>query len=305
MAKKVLVTGAYGFLGRHTAAHYSGQGWNVIGVGHGQWAQEEWSRWGLSEWHHGSVSIDSLREIGTQPNVIVHCAGSGSVSYSIEQPLVDFKKNVDSTLQILEFIRSYSSNTRLVLPSSAAVYGKVNEVPIRTDSPLRPVSPYGVNKKIAEELCQTYATYYGTEISIIRLFSVGGRGLTKQLLWDASRKVKENNYEFFGTGNEVRDWIHVEDAASLLYQAHERASRHVPIVNAGSGNGVSVRQILSRLFQCYGLVQSPSFSGDARKGDPDSYVADVSQALSWGWKPEKTWEDMVDEYSEWFKGACP
>ena len=236
--KVVLITGAAGFIGQHVAQVYLREGWEVHGIGRGSWTLV--TEVGLQSWHCGDVTLDRLVELGLRPDVIVHCAGGSSVGVSIQRPAVDFDHTVKSTSNVLEFIRLYSPATRLIYPSSAAVYGHVTQMPINEDVHANAVSPYGLHKRMAELLCELYARQFGISIAIVRLFSIYGPGLRKQLLWDACLKYESGSTEFFGTGNEVRDWLHVSDIARLLFIAKDKASIACPIVNAGSGIGVKV-----------------------------------------------------------------
>jgi len=76
-------------------------------------------------------------------------------------------------------------------------------------------------------------------------------------------------------------------------------------VNGGAGQGVSVREVLSELFDCFNRRDAPQFSGATRSGDPLHYIADTNRLRSWGWQPKTLWRDGVREYAEWFrKGAA-
>jgi len=305
MVKIALVTGAYGFIGRHVAQQLARGGWRVIGLGHGSWARDEWQKWGIAEWHVADVTLEALITYGGKPDLLVHCAGSGSVGFSMTRPHQDFQRTVDATVAVLEFARLHAPQTHVVYPSSAGVYGVVEKLPIAETDPLAPVSPYGVHKRVAEEMCCSYARYFGVSIAIVRLFSVYGTGLRKQLLWDACMKIKNGENTFFGSGMETRDWLHVDDAASLLLAAGERASTECPIVNGGSGQGVLVRELLSELFVCFDRSDTPQFSGATRSGDPLHYIADISRLSGWAWQPKMPWRQGVREYAEWFKKVNP
>ncbi len=295
-----LVTGAAGFLGRYVARAAAEHGYQVIGLGHNA-GREDMRTWGLSAWQEGDVTLEALQSIGGDVDVVFHCAGGASVALSMQNPIADFSRTVEASLAVLEFARTAPRPVRVVIPSSAAVYGAVEDMPIRISSPSNPASPYGVHKKMVEDLCQSYSKYYDVESSIVRLFSVYGQGLKKQLLWDASHKILAGDTVFAGTGLETRDWLHVEDAAQLLLAAAPRASRACPTVNGGSGESVAVRDIICCLAEQLGGTETPSFTGTTRSGDPLHYQADISQALAWDWKPIWHWRDGVKAYADWFR----
>jgi UDP-glucose 4-epimerase len=236
------------------------------------------------------------------PSTIIHCAGGGSVAFSIADPLADFERTVVSTAHVLEYVRLNAPSCRVVYPSSASVYGSVETVPIREDCPAAPISQYGTHKLMAEEMVSSYSRQFGTPASIVRFFSIYGCGLRKQLLWDASCKIGSGTFSFMGTGEETRDWLHVEDAADLLNMANQHASSDCPTVNGGSGRGLTVREILQHLGR--NLVEREvtlEFSGLARLGDPGRFVACIEIAKSWGWCPTRDWMHGVAEYAAWWK----
>lgn len=299
--KTALVTGAYGTIGRYVASTLAARNWRVIGLGHGEWSAEDQTAWGLSSWYEGDVSLSNLRALDSRPILIVHCAGSGVVGASISAPHCDFQRTVASTAAVLEFLRVDCPEAVLVYPSSAAVYGVADRLPMIESSPLHPTSPYGVHKKIAEELVVEHARLFGLNAAVVRLFSIYGEGFRKQLLWDACQRISGNESVFFGTGNETRDWLHVSDAAALLIHAAGHASSLCPVVNGGFGNSVSVSDVLTELFRLMGRRDNPSFCGTQRPGDPLHYHADMRQASAWGWQPKIDWRDGLARYVSWFK----
>ncbi len=299
---KVLVTGAHGFLGRYVAQHFSEKGFEVTGIGHGSWTDNEYEDWGISSWHSCDITQKNLEKYSGAPDAIVHCAGSSSVGASVKSPESDFQKSVLVLFNLLEFIRKNQIKCRIVYPSSAAVYGKAINFPINENSELNPISFYGVNKVLSEQLCLFYSKNYSIPITIIRFFSLYGRHLKKQLLWDACLKISENSLNFSGTGNEIRDWLHVSDAASLIKFGFDNASIAPQIVNGGSGKGASVRTIIEELLQQFGKKNNIiHFSNQSRNGDPDAYIADISKSIKWGWCPKTGLKDGIKDYVQWFK----
>ena len=305
MAELALVTGAYGFVGRHVARALAARGAHVIGIGHGSWGRDEWRRWGVAEWHTADVSVDTLTTHAGEPDLVIHCAGSGSVAFSMTHPLQDWQRTVGTTLAVLEYLRLQRPAARLVIPSSAGVYGKAQRMPILTSEALAPVSPYGVHKKMAEDLCRSYAQHFGVRSALVRLFSVYGIGIRKQLLWDACMKLSQGPATFAGTGLETRDWLHVDDAAQLLLVAAEYASAECPVVNGAAGVAVSIHEVVQLIAAHFGSDAQMAFSGATRAGDPTHYQADVSDALAWGWAPQRNRVAEMNAYVDWFRGGAP
>lgn len=299
MRQRILITGAAGFIGRHVAAAYAKRGTHVTGIGRGEFAEHE--KFGISEWIQGEVTLDSLAKHAGRPDVIVHCAGGSSVGLSMEKPYHDFVQTVDTAAQVLEFMRVWARTARLVYPSSGAVYGRATQLPITEEAPLKPISPYGVHKLMAEQLCKSYAESYGLSVIVVRLFSVYGKGLRRQLLWDACQKITAGRNDFFGTGFETRDWLHVSDAANLLMVAAENADMACPTVNGGTGMGATVQEVLRELYSAFGQCGMPEFIDGIRAGDPAHFQANISLAQAWGWQPRISWQEGLREYATWFR----
>src|SRR4029077_722043 len=141
-----------------------------------------------------------------------------AVGASLQAPLEDFTRTTNSTATLLEWLRNYSPRSKLVVASSAAVYGDTQGVPAAESRPPAPVSPYGYHCLMFEQLCQEYSQVFGLHTAVVRLFSVYGEGLRKQLLWDCAGKLVApgERIELGGTGEEVRDWVHVDDAVAML-----------------------------------------------------------------------------------------
>ncbi|MDO6732147.1 NAD-dependent epimerase/dehydratase family protein [Marinovum sp. 2_MG-2023] len=298
--KRAVVTGAAGFIGRHITQHLARQGCHVSGIGHSEMSDEDRKILSLEKWYPGGISASSLAAASDGADVIFHCAGSGSVPLSLQRPMVDFNRNVVSTAEVLNFSRE-NGKIPVVFLSSAGIYGRTHDMPIQVTTASNPISPYGINKRMGETLVQQYATYFDVPCVIVRLFSVYGNGLRKQLLWDASHKLNRGELSFFGTGEETRDWIHVEDAAELIVQLWSGASTEVPILNGATGEKVAIRRIIQRLASCYGVTDPISFNGEVRPGDPRDYVADVTASLATGWTPRVSLEDGLARYATWFQ----
>ncbi|MDD5400395.1 MAG: NAD-dependent epimerase/dehydratase family protein [Sulfurimonas sp.] len=300
--KKILITGAKGFLGSHISKYFKNLKFETYGIGHGDLLVEECRMIGLDYWFKSDVNIKAIKEINEKFDVVIHCGGSGSVGFSMENPYEDFKKTVDGTLEVLEYIRLYNPNAHLIYPSSPAVLGECNDEPIAENYIGKPVSPYGYHKKIAEDLCQSYSEKYDIKVSIVRLFSVYGNGLRKQLLWDAYNKMILSNseVEFWGTGSETRDFIHVEDVMDLFLKLLSIEDKFI-ILNGGSGVKHSVYDVVNLIKEILHSDIKIVFNNQRNLGNPIYYHSDISKTKKLGWEPVVNFNQGVKEYIKWVK----
>ncbi len=118
--------------------------------------------------------------------------------------------------------------------------------PIPESAALAPMSPYGHHKRMMEQLCQSYVQSFGVRCMVVRLFSVYGPNLRKQLLWDICSRLRseQRTLNLGGTGAEIRDWTDVRDVVRLLARVAEAPWQDdFGVINGGSGRGVSVAGI--------------------------------------------------------------
>jgi UDP-glucose 4-epimerase len=304
----VWITGANGFIGRHLARALADDGHAVHGVGHGALDDAERRVLGLRTWLNGEIDAANLHALAAasgSPSAIFHLAGGSSVGLSIAQPFEDFSRTVASTARLLEWLRVSAPECRLIAASSAAVYGADHDGAISENAKLAPMSPYGQHKQMMEQLCSSYATSFGVRSTVMRLFSVYGTHLRKQLLWDICSRLQkgERELELGGTGAEQRDWTDVRDVVRLFVKinAHPRRAAF-EIINGGSGRGTTVAEIAGMLVENWGDEIFVRYSGSVRAGDPFSLLADDARlrGLPFDWQIP-IGQGLAD-YVRWFKG---
>ena len=297
----ILITGTKGFLGQNVASYFSENGWEVIGIGHGHFSLEEMKKYGLSEWYEGDITMDLLCSIKKNIDIVLHCAGGSSVSIAQNEPELDFLKTVLSISNLLRYISIYQRHALVIYPSSAAVYGNSKSNYISEEAPLNYLSFYGLHKKISEDICIFYSRYFGIRVKIIRFFSLYGDGLKKQLLWDTCQKIISKNYHFTGSGFEKRDWLHVTDAARLIYLIGNSNRDEFEILNGGTGVGHTTSYVINRIFNLFELTKKPIFSKSKIESDPNKLIANVSKIQSYCLFPLVSLDKGISSYVDWFK----
>jgi UDP-glucose 4-epimerase len=269
---KVLVTGANGFVGSAVARVAAAAGWRVTRV-----ARRKLD--GSPDVRVCDYSIASLSALiqEVEPACIVHGAGAASVAASVENPDADFSSSVALMQRLLEGVRRSGRHPLLVYASSAAVYGNPATLPVEEGAPLKPISPYGFHKMMCERLMEEYAAWYGQPGLCMRAFSLLGETQRRLLIWDVFRKALAGPVELSGTGEESRDYLHVDDYARLLLVAAQRHPGGFDALNAASGRAVTVREVAERILAITGRPGPLSFNGKVRPGDPKEWRADVAR----------------------------
>ena len=294
-----LVTGCFGFLGGMVVEELAKAGWRVAGIGHGRRGLP------LAKAVEAAVGLQGVKDLVAtfgQPQLVVHCAGTGSVGKAQADPFGEFQRSVGVTADLIEALRQDAPDAVLVYPSSAAVYGESGKPALAEDDPLAPVSVYGSHKLACEELLRSAARDQGLKTRVVRFFSLYGEGLRKQLLWDTCAKLASGGIELamFGTGDERRDFMHGRDAARLILQLGDPALGDFVLVNGGTGRATTVRAIAERLATQTGRFVNLSFDGAKHPGNPTSLVADAGKlAHEIGFKPQTELASGIAAYARW------
>jgi len=240
-------------------------------------------------------------------DAVMHFAASADVGESLRVPAKYFENNVTKTLMLLDAMLKFGVK-RLVFSSTCSVYGAAGSDSIAESAPIRPINPYGISKRIVEDILATYATAYGMRSYCLRYFNAAGADpdgsigedhtpethLIPLALRVAAGRISQLN--ILGSdyptrdGTGVRDFIHVSDLCS----AHALCLRELlndgdgGIYNVGVGRGYSVLEVVAAVEEVTGLKVSRQICA-RRPGDPPSLVADsrlIQQQL--GWRPQYT-----------------
>jgi UDP-glucose 4-epimerase len=310
----VVVTGAAGYIGGQCALQLLDAGHTVVGIDRRPLPHH---LAGLMEFVQTDFDSDQsyMKIIQSQPDAIIHCAGTSLVGPSIEHPSDYYNNNVVKTLHLLGIVLNALPRTRFIFSSSAATYGTpVAGLPCQETDALKPISPYGESKMMVEQILAAYHRAYNLDYVAFRYFNACGadprarHGQEPGATHIIARVLESivNGQEFVLNGNNydthdgtcVRDYVHVADIA----QAHVAAlSRDIPagVYNLGSNTGISNREIINAAERITDRTVQVTV-GTAREGDPGVLVANAdkfNKLVSWR---RYQLDDIIQHAWKWY-----
>ncbi len=297
---KIIIIGSKGFIGHHLLNHYREVGYEV-------WGADVINDYTEKNYYFlidaSNADYRSVFE-RLEYDLCINCSGAASVPDSMENPMRDFHLNTLNVYKLLEAIRIFQPACRLINLSSAAVYGNPVKLPVaETDLP-NPLSPYGTHKLLAEQICKEYYDFFKIRSCNLRLFSVYGPGLRKQLFWDLYNKAVANTpFTLYGTGFESRDFINVADLVKAIDIVGRCSAFEADIVNVANGEEILIKDAVSIFLGFFRHKTSYFFSGETREGDPKNWLADISRLRSCGYQQSIEIYDGLKTYYEWVKSG--
>ena len=336
MKEKILVTGGTGYIGSHTTVELINSGYEVVIIDN------------LS--NSSDDALDGIEKItGVRPSfakfdlcdydileqffqeyegikAIIHFAASKAVGESVEKPLLYYKNNLQSLINILELMGKYDL-PNIAFSSSCTVYGQPEKLPVTEKSPILPAeSPYGNTKQISEEIIRdTLKSNSSLNAISLRYFNPVGAhesaeigelplGIPANLIPFITQTAAGLRKELrvFGEdyntpdGTAIRDYIHVVDLAKAHVIAVERMMQqkqkaNYEIFNLGTGNGFSVLEVIKAFESSTGVKLNYRIV-DRREGDIEQVWADTTIANNeLGWKAELGIESMMSSAWKWQK----
>jgi UDP-glucose 4-epimerase len=301
---KALVTGGAGFIGSNVCRLLLAKGWEVVVLdnlmsGYRQNLVEA-PRFAFVE---GDVrDAAAVRRAIAGCGVVFHLAASVGNKRSIDQPLVDAEINLLGTIQVLEAARE-AGVARIVVSSSAGIFGELKTLPIAEDHPLDPDTPYGVSKLAEEKVSLAYSKLHGIEVACLRYFNVFGPNQRFDAYGNVIpifvfRALRGEPIHIFGDGEQTRDFVNVADVAEANLNA-ALAKGVIGSFNIGSGTRISINALVATLQSIIG-GRMEVLHGPPRPGDVRDSLADIAKARAQlGYAPSVDLIAGLRTYVDW------
>ncbi len=334
MNKQVLVTGGTGYIGSHTVVELQNEGFEVIivddlsnsyievldNIEKISGIRPHFEEFNLCDKQKTDALFEKYKDIKS----IIHFAASKAVGESVEKPLLYYRNNLVSIMNLLEAMRTYNV-PNIVFSSSCTVYGQPDILPVTESAPFKPAeSPYGNTKKICEDILRdTSASDKNINTIALRYFNPIGAH-ESALIGEIPKGVPNNLIPFvtqtaagireelsvFGDdydtpdGSCIRDYIHVVDLAKAHVVAVKRLlekknKKNYEFFNLGTGTGTSVLEVVKSFEKVSGEKLKYKIVG-RREGDIEKVWADTSFSNEeLGWKTEKTLDEALLSAWKW------
>ena len=297
---KVLVLGGHGFIGSHVVEALSGDGHFVRAYArHGSETQLN------AEWFPGDfLDKGKLSEALLGMDAVVHCISTTVPVTSASNYRYDIESNLIGTVELLQLMEAQGIERLIHFSSGGTVYGNPEHNPVNEAAPLNPISSYGAVKVAIEKYIEIFRLSGKIKPVVLRPSNpygerqahTGVQGLISTLLNNA---IDERETEIYGDGSSVRDYIHVKDLANLVSEILK--TDQCGIYNAGSGEGLSINQVISVIESTTGLSVPRKYL-DARDFDVNEIVLDNSLAFEhFGWKATTSLVDGISKQYQWLK----
>jgi nucleoside-diphosphate-sugar epimerase len=303
-----LVTGGAGFIGSHLTEELVRRGHTVRVVDSlitGKRRNlDHIAGVELLEGDLADLSVAQRAVVGI--DFVLHQAAIPSVPRSVKDPITSNRANIDASVNILVAARD-AGVRRLVYAGSSSAYGDTPTLPKREDMPTNPLSPYALQKLVAEQYCQMFTRLYGFETVTIRYFNVFGPrqdpgspysgviSLFSTALLEGTQPV------IYGDGEQTRDFTYVANVVDGVLRACEAPRAAGEVINVACGTRISLNELLRVMNRLVGSNIQPVYR-EPRAGDVRDSQADITKAATLlGYRPTVSLEQGLARTLEWCK----
>lgn len=303
---KILVTGGAGFIGSHVVDGYLKNKHEVAVVSHFSSGERESLNKKAKFYKADIRNKEVLEKVfkDFKPEVVNHHAGHTSVKESVENPSYDAEINIIGSINVFELAVKYGVR-RIIFPSTGgSLYGEAVKLPANENTPIKPISPYGVSKYCVEIYLDYFKRLYGIERVILRYANVygpregplGKTGVVEIFIW---KILKGEKPVVFGNGTQTYDYIFVEDVvrANILALNGKEG-----IYNIGTGTETSLNELIEIISKVLGREVKPEYA-PPRKGEVKRISLDGGRAKKeLKFTPKYSLEEGIRRTIEWYRG---
>jgi UDP-glucose 4-epimerase len=283
-AKKICVTGAAGFIGRHLCAELLHRGHEIIAIDNYRRSSETDIAHLLKNdrfhfWFGDVRSYDQLRQLMDGAEVVYHLAAQSSVMTAEDTRDYTFETNVIGTFNVLKAAAS-NAVSRVIFTSSREVYGEVSHLPVAESQAFNAKNAYGISKAAGEQYCRLFHNREGVDTVVFRLANVYGNGDRDRVIPIFLQRIANGEaIEIYG-GDQVIDFISVRKVAEVLIAAMEMDAIGDYPINVGSGRGTTLMALANKMQSLHNgksvrIEKLPSRDAEVRK-----FTADISRFKS-------------------------
>ncbi len=299
---KAVVTGGAGFIGSTLVDRLLAEGWSVDVVDNlasGNLANLGDARADRNHdltFHQIDITADGVVELieRRHPDVVFHLAAQADVRVSVADPAFDARVNIVGAINVLEGARRAGARKVVFASSGGTIYGEVDpsDLPVSEAHPLRPLSPYGITKRAFTDYLVAYRELYHLEFTSLALANVYGprqdpHGEAGVVAIFAGRLLNGEQCVIFGSGEQTRDFVFVDDVVDAFFRAATRGDGL--LINIGTGEETSVNRLYASMAKAAG-VSDPALYQPAREGELDRSALDAGRAkVQLGWA---SWTDI-------------
>ena len=286
--KKILITGATGFIGTHLIPQLI-KNHKIVGISKNKIKSSK-------NFISSSINITNENlKIKNKYTDIIHMAAHSDVTYCNLNPTKCYELNVKSTQKMLEIARKNDSN--FIFLSSSHVYGNPIKQPIIEDSLCNPSTHYASSKRMSEILCETYSKTYGLDIQVARLFSVyGPKSPKSNLIFNIINQIINNSKIILGNTYPKRDFIFISDVIMGLTKILNSKKKGFQVYNLGSGKSISVENLVKNCLNISNKkLKIISSKEKRRENEINNTQANISKMKKeFNWKTEISLEKGLE-----------
>jgi nucleoside-diphosphate-sugar epimerase len=304
-----LVTGGAGFIGSHLAEELVRRGHTVrVADSLITGKRRNLDHLPQVEFLEGDLADFAVAERAVRGmDYVLHQAAIPSVPRSVQDPLTSNRANITAALNVLLAARD-AGVRRLVYAGSSSAYGNTPTLPKREDMATHPLSPYALQKLVAEQYCQMFTQLYGFETVTIRYFNVFGPRQDPSSPYSgvislfATALLEGRRPTIFGDGGQTRDFTYVANVVDGVLRACEAPKAAGEVINVACGTRISLNDLLTAMNAIVGTTIAPVYEAE-RAGDVRDSQADISKAKALlGYSPTVALEEGLRHTLAWCRG---